>query len=135
MARFLGGRSGYYKKFRLAATDPRTFIPVAREQIKDSSIQALEDLRFVLFHLAEYANAELPSKTDVAAATREAVIAENDARRLSRSAPEMKVLSVDRYTRYIDMYLDPFMVTARRKGLAAARKEFGTVERAMREFG
>lgn len=120
---------GYYKKFRFAAFDPRTFIPTPRKQIEDTSIQAEEDLRFILFHLANYASAELPSKNDVAAATREAVIAENETRRLTGSAPEMKVLSVDRYTRYIDMYLDPFMVTARREGLAAARKKFGTVEK------
>lgn len=119
----------YYKKFRFAGSDPRIFIPAVREQIKDFSNQALEDLRFVLFHLADYASAEQPSKKDVAAATRKAVIAENTTRRLTGSAPEMRVLSVDRYTRYIDMYLDPFMVIARRDGLAAARKEFGSVEK------
>ena len=117
----------HYRKFRRAGYDHRVFLR-PRKRPTHFNHQEAEDLRFVLVHLYGYAVSTEISKSEVGEKTRAAVLAENE-RRAETGCPKIKVRSACTYQRWIKKYLDPFVVMAQREGLAAAMKEFGSVDK------
>lgn len=117
----------HYRKFRRAGYDHRVFLR-PRKRPTHFNHQEAEDLRFVLIHLYGYAVSTEVSKSEVGEKTRAAVLAENE-RRAETGCPKIKVRSACTYQRWIKKYLDPFVVMAQREGLAAAMKEFGSVDK------
>lgn len=121
----------YYRDLRHPKeNDSRVFLPPRSKQepLKHDHQKALDRI-LVLRQLYEYASGTCVSKKEVSEKTVEAVLAENERRRSAGYPAPMKVLSADRYSRYIDLYLDPYVVTAARKGVGRARKDFGSVEK------
>lgn len=117
----------YYRVFRRSGEDPRVFSRKKSEP-EEMADQEMIDLRFVLTHLYEYAESAPVSKKEVGENTLKAVKAENERRR-AIGYPLISERSADRYSRWIDLYLDPFVVMAQREGLTKARKKFGSVDK------
>lgn len=117
----------YYRKFRRAGCDHRVFLR-PKKRPTHFNHQEAEDLRFVLSHLYGFAVSTRVAKSDVGEKTLEAVVAENQ-RRAEAGYPKIKVRSAYTYQRWINKYLDPFVVMAQRDGLAAAMKKFGSVDK------
>ncbi|MFG6501520.1 hypothetical protein [Sulfitobacter sp. 1A15106] len=120
----------YYRKFRKGQQNPMVFIPPRSKPVDHDHIAA-NDFHFILGILNEYADAAPVAKCEVAAKAVEEAKKENERRKAAGFPNLIKVKSARQYERWIDMYLDPFTVCIQRKGLAAAKAKFGSVERGM----
>ncbi len=114
------------RKYRQAEENPNVFV-VPRSEPIDLGLQASADFQYVIEKLSRYIWEPI-SMTETATdliAQLESINAE----RIRDHNPVLHdIKSVRQYMRDIDKYLDPFLVTLQKKGLAAARKLCGTNE-------
>lgn len=118
----------YFRKFRAVGGSARAFAPASVEFVNDFENLAVRDTFFVLCHLHDYIAKPEKSKNAVASSTRDQVLIENHRREAAGYHHLIDVKSVRTYERWIDHYLDPFMVMAARKGIAAAQAHFSINE-------
>ncbi|MCT4607803.1 MAG: hypothetical protein N4A70_01195 [Pelagimonas sp.] len=118
----------YYRQFRSADGSARAFAPASVEFVNDFENLSHTDKFFVLCHLHDYIAKPEMSKNAVASNTRDQVLIENQRREAAGYHHLINVKSVRTYERWIDHYLDPFMVMAARKGIAAAQAHFSINE-------
>ena len=114
------------RKYRQAEENPNVFV-VPRAEPLDLGLQASADFHFVIEQLKRYVWEPI-SMTETATDLIEKLEAINADRIKNHNPLLFKVKSTRQYIRDIDKYLDPFLVTLQKKGLAAARKLCGTTE-------
>lgn len=121
----------YYRRIRKAAENPMVFVP-PRVKPVDLDLQAAEDFLFILRVLYGYASSKQPAKSEIATEAVKEVAQENERRRAAGIPHLIPTRSPRTYERWIDWHLDPFTLEVERKGFAAAKAKFGSIECGLR---
>lgn len=116
-----------YRRFRKANKNPNIFLAPRKVQI-DAATQVQADFIFVLERLGEYADATRPSKEEVITSLIKVLEQVNAQRDQMGITAKFKIKCQRTYERWIDKYLDPFLVVLQRDGLAEAQKQFAISE-------
>jgi len=116
-----------FRKFRKSKGNPNVFL-IPRAEAVDLDLQASADFSFIMEFLGRYASADRPAKSEVARDLIAELEVINGERERSHHPVLIEVKSQRTYERWIDSYLDPFLVCLQREGLAAAQREYGAVE-------
>ncbi|MFG6546489.1 MULTISPECIES: hypothetical protein [Roseobacteraceae] len=117
----------HFRTYKAADKNPNAFLAPRKVQI-DAATQAHADFVYVLERLGAYADGTRPSKVKIITVLIEDLKQINAQREQMGVTTKFKILSQRTYERWIDQYLDPFLVVMQRDGLAAAQKQFGTSE-------
>jgi transposase InsO family protein len=117
----------YYRRFRGANENPNCFL-VSKAEAVEETVQMSDDFVFVMQLLSKYASETKPAKSAIAVECCKTVKAVNKNRREMDYPHMIDERCARTYERWIDLYLDPFEVVMKRKGLAAARRKFKTSE-------
>jgi len=117
----------YYRIYRKADGDPNAFFTPRIDGI-EPGVQESADFSNVMQRLGAYASSMKPAKGKIIRDMIKDLERVNEDRKSHHIAVPFRIYSQRTYERWIDRYLDPFEVHMQRHGLAAAQKEFGTVE-------
>ncbi|PZX12827.1 hypothetical protein LX81_03534 [Palleronia aestuarii] len=115
-----------FRTYRNSQGDPNAFL-VPRAEPFDAGLQASADFCFIVERLGGYASATRPSKAYVIEELNKDLEKHNEYR-LENNLDPIEILSHRTYERWIDNYLDPYLVCLQREGLSAARKKFDSFE-------
>ena len=115
-----------FRTYRNSHGNPNAFL-APRAEPYDAGLQASADFCFIMERLGGYASATRPPKAHVIRELINDLEQINEDRRVNYLVP-IKILSQRTYERWVDKYLDPYLVCLQRDGLAAAMKKFDSFE-------